>query len=63
MCVRLYQRVEVVAEQSSLVDDVSFEDDKEEEEPQQHVAQVTEDVVEGAACDRKCVTTTLTAVA
>jgi len=35
------------------VDDVSFEDDEEEEEAQQHVTEVTEDVVERTAYDKK----------
>lgn len=46
-----HQCVELVADQGAIVDDISFEDDKEEEEPQQHVTEVTEDVVEGAAKD------------
>lgn len=41
-----HQCVEIVANQSSIVDDVSFEDNEEEEESQHHVAQVTKDVVE-----------------
>lgn len=44
-----YQRVEIVADQGSVVDDVSLEDNKEEEESQHHVAEVTEDVVECTA--------------
>ena len=43
-----YQRVEIVADQGAIVDDISFEDDEEEEKPQHHVAKVTEDVVERA---------------
>lgn len=46
-----HQRVELIADQGAIVDDISFEDDKEEEESQQHVAEVTEDVVKGAAKD------------
>lgn len=46
-----YQRVEIVADQSSIVDDVSFEDNEEEEESQHHVTEVTEDVVERAVYD------------
>lgn len=41
-----YQCVEIVADQGAIVDDISFEDDKEEEESQHHVTEVTEDVVE-----------------
>lgn len=44
-----YQRVEVIADQGSVVDDVSLEDDEEEEESQHYVAEVTEDVVECTA--------------
>ncbi len=46
-----YQRVEIVADQGSIVDDISFEDDEEEEESQHHVTEVTEDVVERAVHD------------
>lgn len=46
-----HQRVEIVADQGAIVDDISLEDDKEEEESQQHVAEVTEDVVERAVQD------------
>lgn len=38
------------------MDDVSFEDDKEEEESQQHVTEVTEDVVERTVCDKQWMT-------
>lgn len=46
-----YQCVEIVADQGAIVDDISFEDDKEEEESQHHVTEVTEDVVERAIKD------------
>lgn len=46
-----HQCVELIADQGAIVDDISFEDDKEEEESQQHVTEVTEDVVKGAAKD------------
>lgn len=46
-----HQCVELIADQGAIVDDISFEDDEEEEEPQQHVTEVAEDVVEGAAGD------------
>lgn len=49
VCVHVpYQRVEIVADQGSVVDDISFEDNEEEEESQHHVTKVTEDVVERA---------------
>lgn len=52
VCVRVpYQCVEIVAVHGSIVDDIPFEDDKEEEEPQHHVTEVTEDVVERTVCD------------
>lgn len=56
-----YQCVEVVADQGSVVDDVSLEDNEEEEESQHHIAQVTEDVVECTAWDsgEESVTVTL----
>lgn len=47
-----HQRVEVVADQRSVVDDVSLEDDEEEEESQHHVTKVTEYVVECTALGR-----------
>ena len=51
-----HQRVQIVAEQGSIVDDIFFEDDKEEEESQQHVTEVTEDVVERTVYEKRCVT-------
>lgn len=41
-----HQRVDVAAFQSAVVGEISFEDDEEKEEPQHHVTEVTEDVVE-----------------
>lgn len=46
-----YQCIEVISDESAIVDDVSLEDNKEEEESQHHVTKVTEDVVESAVRD------------
>lgn len=43
-----YQCIEVISDESTIVDDVSLEDNKKEEESQHHVTKVTEDVVECA---------------
>lgn len=43
-----YQCVEVISDESAVVDDVPLEDDEKEEESQHHVTKVTEDVVERA---------------
>lgn len=43
-----HQGVDVVAIQSSLVNNLSLQHNEEEEESQHHVTKVTEDVVEGA---------------
>lgn len=48
-----HQRVEIVAHQGSVVDNVSLEDDKEEEESQHHVTKVTEYVVECTVLGRR----------
>lgn len=48
-----HQRVEIVADQGSVVDNVSLEDNKEEEESQHHVTKVTEYVVECTVLGRK----------
>lgn len=41
-----YQRMEIVTDQGSIVDNISLEDKKEEEQSQHHVTKVTEYVVE-----------------
>lgn len=41
-----YQRIKVVANQGSIVDNISSEHDKEEEESKHHITKITEDVVE-----------------
>lgn len=46
-----YQRVQIVADQGTIVDHVPLEDDEEEEESQHHIADVAEDVVERTLCD------------
>lgn len=43
-----YQRIELMSDESALVDDVSLEDNKKEEKSQHHITEVTEDVVECA---------------
>lgn len=43
-----YQCVEVISDESAIVDDVPLEDDEKEEKSQHHVTKVTEDVVECA---------------
>lgn len=43
-----HQRVDVMPLQSTILGEVSLEDDEEKEEPQHHVTEVTEDVVESA---------------
>lgn len=48
-----YQCVELISDESAVVDDVSLQDDEEEEKPQHHVTKVTEDVVEGAVEGRR----------
>lgn len=40
--------IEVIAQQGAVVVDLSLQDDEQEEQPQEDVAQVAEDVVEGA---------------
>lgn len=43
-----HQRVDVMPLQSTILGEVSLEDNEEKEEPQHHVTKVTEDVVESA---------------
>ena len=46
-----HQRIETVANQGSIMNNISPENDEEEEESQHHVTKVTEDVVERTARD------------
>lgn len=40
-----YQGIEIIADQGSIVDDISLEHDKKEEESKHHITKITEDVV------------------